>query len=146
MTWIATALIMISLASPAFGKMVHLDCDLTIGKVFGDHEKAARLDLGVGAVKHFELDIDMEKETGKWGGWSGSTYVANPTDVTLRLAISSDAISFGDVLNSGWLRVSRKTLKANAHFDYLKQALGFAAVGEGSCTLVKSRKKLKTKF
>ena len=147
MTRIAIGLFTMCLASTALGNMVYLDCDLRISKVFGDDARAARLNLGVGAVKHFELDIDMQKETGKWGGWSSSTYMANPTDATLRLAISGDTISLGDVIKpGGWLQVSRKTLKANASFKYLETSLGFAAIAEGSCTLVKNRKKRDNKF
>ena len=79
--------------SSAFSKEIYLDCLLD----FDIHE----------------IDIDLNKRSGKWAPYTSKTFTENANDPQFRLSISSNKVRFGK-RPSDYIEIDLITLKAKA--------------------------------
>jgi len=79
--------------SSAFSKEIFLDCLLN----FNIHE----------------IDIDLDKRSGKWVPYTSKTFTENANDPQFRLSISSNKVRFGK-RPSDYIEIDLITLKAKA--------------------------------
>jgi hypothetical protein len=86
-------LILIMFTSSAFSKEIFLDCLLN----FNIHE----------------IDIDLDKRSGKWVPYTSKTFTENANDPQFRLSISSNKVRFGK-RPSDYIEIDLITLKAKA--------------------------------
>jgi len=86
-------LILIMFTSSAFSKEIFLDCLLD----FDIHE----------------IDIDLNKRSGKWAPYTSKTFTENANDPQFRLSISSNKVRFGK-RPSDYIDIDLITLKAKA--------------------------------
>jgi hypothetical protein len=86
-------LILIMFTSSAFSKEIYLDCLLD----FDIHE----------------IDIDLNKRSGKWAPYTSKTFTENANDPQFRLSISSNKVRFGK-RPSDYIEIDLITLKAKA--------------------------------
>lgn len=138
---IVLALVML-LPFAAHSQVVHLDCTGEVKQILGE-ELYGKSNMSVGDEQIFLVDIDLEKETGKIGNWSSSTFSTNPNDPNQILKIGEKQISFGILPPNGdWgVYIDREDLS----FDVM---IGFGAIEviKGKCKLVEKREAPKRAF
>lgn len=129
------ALCMLLLSFSASAKIVHLDCS---AKITTEIPKSRDF----GKVYDYKIDIDFEKETAKFGGWTDTILRTNPNEPEYKLTIGDEKIELGDDIKGKWgYTINRSTLEFRGRTEY--STLRYY---EGSCVLVDKREKPKTAF
>ena len=133
--------LLLLVANSVFAKEVFLDCDMDVSESLGYVAVPSWSKPQIGEKREYELDIDLENKSAKWGGFTGDTFFENPPNINSKLNITKDRITYGDLINgTRYLRVDRTTLEASASYQIGDDlAYGYKIYLDGVCKLVDER-------